>query len=61
MTDFITKKLPYDLSPTAGLALVGKYPHLFNKQPYDRRGCDCKPRLLRTRPKAFAKQMGSDH
>jgi hypothetical protein len=26
MTDFIIKKLPYDLSSNAGLALVGKYP-----------------------------------
>ena len=25
MTDFIIKKLPYDLSSQAGLALVGKY------------------------------------
>ena len=25
MTDFIIKKLPYDLSSNAGLALVGKY------------------------------------
>ncbi len=25
MTDFIIKKLPYDLSSHAGLALVGKY------------------------------------
>ena len=25
MTDFILKKLPYDLSSQAGLALVGKY------------------------------------
>ena len=26
MTDFIIKKLPYDLSSHAGLAFVGKYP-----------------------------------
>ena len=25
MTDFIIKKLPYDLSSQAGLALIGKY------------------------------------
>jgi hypothetical protein len=25
MTDFIIKKLPYDLNSTAGLALVGQY------------------------------------
>jgi hypothetical protein len=25
MTDFIIKKLPYDLSSTAGLVFVGKY------------------------------------
>ena len=25
MTDFIIKKLPYDLSSHAGLALIGKY------------------------------------
>ncbi len=35
MTDFIVKKLPYDLSSQAGLALVGQYLKRINSQRMD--------------------------
>ena len=33
MTDFIIKKLPYDLTSNAGLALVGQYPESVSRLP----------------------------
>jgi hypothetical protein len=55
MTDFIIKKLPYDLTSNAGLALVGQYfKRLDIGKSLDRKfpigGCDPEPPKISAHP-----------